>query len=359
MKQFLCKYKWTIIVVLGILAVMYPFILLFVERILNITIEFLLPFNILLKDSISSWITLCGVVAGIIGVYQIKISQDKQLYDLQNQKESLELQKMQFEFHIRQSIDKRYLFYLQNITSEDDSLKLRSIEELYILAQEYPQEYRLKVCNEFCSLIRNTRINYQVDTKMNKKSPEYVQRILTLLFMKSNVFYDCYKNLNNCYLVGISIIDSKINNTSLNNSILIDCSFHNSQIVGSNFIEINIVSSLFKTCSFKNLNLHKSRIDKTIFNKDKFINSIFTGIKFNESIFSSCRILNSDYSNSLFVGCMIYSSKFGEKNIFEDCDFNNVKLNFSEVHYKDLFLNSLPDKLKSVAIQEGNNIVFY
>ena len=351
-----CKrYSLWIFYIGGCCLIGYPFIALTIYKIFKFSIGDLYTFGLPLNDFISSWITLWGVVAAFIGLYQIKLSQDKLSHNISYYEKSLEAQQKQLDQQQQQFIENKFQTNLCSLASDDYLIRLIAVENLYYLAMEHKDKYRDRVCQTFCEFIKTFKTDkkFRNETKM----PPDMVRILNLLFVITpNIFNECEKDLSHCRLVDVTLCNATISNTKLIMAELFKCTFHCTDFTNCMMFNLVMRDSEIKTSKIKKCQMHKSEFVKVKFNQTKLRDISFCDSDLLYCTFARCSMLNIDFSSSKIDDTKFIKTKFNEKSELISCDVSNTSFSFSNESDLKKFQYNISSIHQSKINVEGNII---
>lgn len=354
MKWFWTRYKWQLCCVCGCVLIAYPFILLAICRVFDLSIGDLYAFELPLNDFISSWITLWGVIAAFVGLYQIKLSQDKLSQNVSYYQKSLEAQQKQLDQQQKQFIDNKFQTNLCSLASDDFLIRLIAVENLYYLAMEH-DKYRARVCSSFCEFIKTFKTDKKF--KNETKMPPDMVRILNLLFvMTPNIFNEYEKDLSKCRIVDVTLCNANISNTKLVESELFKCTFHNTNFNNCMMFNLVMRDSEIKTSKIKNCHMQKNKFIKVKFNQTKLRDVSFCDSNLLSCTFARCTMLKIDFSSSKIDDTKFIKTKFNEKSELISCDVSNTSFSFTNEADLKKFQCNISNIQRSKINMEGNII---
>lgn len=337
---FRSKDSWTTLIIVLISILVAPIMLIILVGI------FCFDLRLELSDFVSSWIALWAAIAVICSIYNIKIALDKKIDDEWHHKELRLIKQVQLDLQREQLELNSYYKCIEFLMSSDEVIRITAITNLHILAKQYPDTYRDKICNLFCELVKSYAFTV---TNFNSKMPRYINLILKILFapQSDNVFYECHKNLNNCILHRALLSKAVVNNASFNNASFLNCCFHGTEIMNSEFIVARFESCVVRTCNIKDSNFNRSRLLNMNFDRGCLKNSQFSQSSISNSQFIKCNFLADSFdggtiTNSDFNGC-----KFNNACILSESTLKNIVMNFSNEEKLHRVVGLLSDAQKS------------
>lgn len=322
------------------------------------------------KDIIIIWLTLWSFIFLLWEKYSKKSWKKNKKnftkikkYDNNNYMLSQKIEHTQSETTTIKLCNESYYKNLELLKTNNEVIRNTSINNLYALAKQYPEQYKNQVCNIFCDLVkcysvRNTDSSVEMDP--SNPMPKFIQLILNILFKSHeseyNIFYECHKNLNNCILHRIVLKSAKINNTSFNNTQFINCSFHKTEITNSNLVKASFKSCVFRNSEFKHSNFYKSILSNVTLDTQNMHNLQFSDSKIFNSQFRLVQFDKDSFDNSTFNRVMFNSCIFQPDVILTGVSMNNVVLTFRREAAIPKFMELLPENLRCKATLAPNNI---
>lgn len=209
--------KYALKILLGIFF--FPFAGVFLG---DITGKYLIPLYTFgipdLKGFYTFWIALFGAIGIAYNIYQNQkriYHQEKQLV---NQNEQLEKQQQQIDLQKKVERDNRFVKGLELLGNKNEVTRSGAVYNLYFLAKEFPEDYKLPVFDLLCTLIRiiTSDEDYKKD---HLKQPSYeIQTLINLLFKPQNkisTFIGEKAYLANTFLVGINLDGANLDGINL------------------------------------------------------------------------------------------------------------------------------------------------
>lgn len=337
---------WKKLIIAIIALLVTPFFIVLISNVLSFNLNFLSGNGISVEYFLSIWITMVGVVAAVIGLYHVKVTVDKHISTESHNKKILLNQQRQLNLMSQQLITDSYNKFLEYFSMDNDILRMAAISNLYLLALQYPSEYKIKVCELFCRMIKIISLpeNFSVSDRM----PKYVYQIVDILFCKeNNIFKDCNKNLDNACFYNFTIKDAVISNASFRNVKFIECNFHNTNIENVDFIKATMKSVVFRTCDIAHSNFHKSIIQRVTFDKTCLSDLIFNHAEIIDTKFKLNKFYKDSFDECIFRSIWIIRCKFDLSSRLSESYLCDVRLIYTEEKDKDRFIQLLSETQKN------------
>jgi len=320
-KTVLSKYKWWI---LGIIF-LYPFYCLLIGEILWNSGKELYTFGLPLRDFMTVWIALGGIIGVVFNIklmqrrttVQEKQQEEQQKrwekQDRQQEKLRLEQQK-QFEAQIekqnaqiriqqKQLRDTRFSSGVELLGNINESARIGGAYNLYFLANEHPDEYLDAVCEILCAHIRTITSNKDYQEKYIKQPSNEIDTILNLLFHKNEdeelIFDKCWKNLERTFLCGANICDT-LSYVHFDRAILNGTSFSIAKLYNVFFQHI---------ISLNDIEFFSAKLNEVYFSGSELNNVKFNNSKLNDISFLDAELNYVDFSNAELIDICFTDAK--------------------------------------------------
>lgn len=163
------------------------------------------------------------------------------------------------------------------------------------------------------------------DINFKKITPQkFINKDISRMNIRNSIISECiFENtdMHNCDLLGTKIYRSEFTNVNLKSADIFslwfsECKFVNVDFSGAGIEDVTFANCYFENCIFNNVGLKKCNFDS----------SKLIGISPISSTFSLNSYKNCTISKSDFKGSFVYQ-------IFENCNFQNVKMDISLFKY--------------------------
>jgi uncharacterized protein YjbI with pentapeptide repeats len=337
--QWIKKHRIGIGIGVGVVIFLLPFCCLAFHDWFGWGSKELYTFGLELKDFMTVWIALGGVVAVVGGIIQTQrriTLQEKQLTRQEAQFTA------QTELQQKQQRDGRFASAVELLGNPHESTRIGGAYNLYFLACDFG-EYRHAVCEILCAHIRTITSDKIYQEKHKEKPTIEVQTIINILFKEVwedySVFYDCFKNLRGTFLYGVTFPSaSKISYTDFCDAIIKDVDFSgliltnigfsraiiaDVKFSGSELEDVRFVGAELLDVNFNEATLRNVRFPKAILNKVNFTGARLVSVRFGDNILTADSILNKklkngailievDFTSTIFEGDRRIKKKFFE-----------------------------------------------
>jgi uncharacterized protein YjbI with pentapeptide repeats len=276
------KTVWWWILGLGLLVYLYPFYCLLLYHTLGWDFGRLYTFGLELKDFMTVWIALGGVVAVVGGIIQTQ--RRITLQETQSNKQDEQF-RAQTELQMRQQRDARFASGVELLGNPHESTRIGGAYNLYFLARDF-EELRPAVCEILCAHLRSIA---HKDKFPDKEHPanypkNEVQSIIDLLFRKHetdesgeevSIFLNEPKNLAEIFLSGIDFIGEiemfvlLLNKINFRGTVLVEVTFGAATLTEVNFEEATLTK----------VNFYRSNLTEIGYSAD-FLITTLTGVGF-------------------------------------------------------------------------------
>ncbi len=273
---------WRWIIGIG-LVYLYPFYCLLIGMIPGVDWPPLLTFGLDLKDFMTVWIALGGVIAVVIGIFQTqtRISQQE-----------------------KQQRDARFAAGVELLGNPHESARIGAAYNLHFLAKEFPEEYLTTVCEILCAHIRTivSSMHFADDQECRRYPFNEVQTIIDLLFKekdkKKSIFTDEFKDLHfTSFLVELYFDGAIITNTDFSQSEFDGTHFENSIIDNVTFTLSTLNGISFDNAALKNVSFIEIKSSELSFIDTKFNAVDFSNAKAHILNFSGTCLENHEWDD--------------------------------------------------------------
>ena len=233
---------------IGLVFYLYPLYCLALNQWPGWDLGKLYTFGLDLKDFMTAWIALGGVVAVVIGIFQTQRRITKQEEQF----------KKQTELQQKQQRDARFASGVELLGNPHESTRIGGAYNLYFLARDYP-EYRTPVCEILCAHLRTVTRHKEYQGLYKARASNEVQTVIDLLFKKKedgiSIFFDIVKILDNTFLCGIKVVGYRMNKVSFTSAQLSGVKFYATKLsridfFGAKLDEVGFNSADLNRCSF-------------------------------------------------------------------------------------------------------------
>lgn len=274
------KKYWRWIIGIG-LVYLYPFYCLLIGMIPGVNWPPLLTFGLELKDFMTVWIALGGIVAVVVGIFQTQnriTKQEKQF------KEQTDLQQ-------KQQRDARFASGVELLGNPHESTRIGGAYNLYFLARDF-EEYRAPVCEILCAHIRTVTGSKDYQANHTEEPSNEIQTTIDLLFLKRgndvSIFSELGKNLAKAYLNGINFLGYRLNNVTFFLAKLNKAHCDAAQLSSIDFMGAELDGAGFRS----------SVLDRCSFYSCRLINTNFTYARLNVVNFRSTILIDTDFKGT-------------------------------------------------------------
>ena len=215
---------------IGLFLYFYPFYCLALNEWPGWNLGKLYTFGLELKDFMTAWIALGGVMAVVVGIFQTqrRITKQGEQFDTQigKQNDQLEIQQRQLSEQQKQQRDNRFASGVELLGNKHESSRVGGAYNLYFLARDHKEEYLTPVCEILCAHIRTITSDEDYQEKHKERPSNEVQTILNLLFLKQengvSIFknVDIFKDLRGTFLYGADFWQFELDNVMFGSAIL-------------------------------------------------------------------------------------------------------------------------------------------
>ena len=319
------------------------------------------------NEFVTPWIMFLGL-SGIVISYKQAQDYDKE-------------QRRQTAIEERKERDKEYYMYVDNLKHSNEGNRIDAIENLYKLAYEYPSERSQKVCEVFCSHIREITSDSIYQTKNSNKPPKDIQNIIDLLLKNdkdSLIFNRFWKNLKGSYLNGADFQNAKLNSVDFIDATLSNADFRLAFLNNVTFIsdaknhDINFGEAELSNVDFRNnkltkVNFKKSKINRVIFKNTRLSDINFEDAYLNEVNFDESVMIRVSFRNDTLINVsfrkdtlqkVYFQNSIINKGIFRNASINDVNFDNAEFYVANFNDSKLTDvyfkktKLKDTSFRQ-------
>jgi uncharacterized protein YjbI with pentapeptide repeats len=243
-------------------------------------------------------------------------------------------------------LKERYNKALEQLNSDDESIRKTGIETLIEIAQNHVSSYSQKVSEVLCKqIVKETIIESQKDIY----NSYHIQYLINLLLVKNverlSIHYrkelSCANwqnatkyanfkdinfsglNLGGCIFEGAIFENCKFNNVvnlearSFAKATLIKCEFNNNTLGGCSFIEAKL-----QICDFTGVNLENCSFARAEIENCEFNNSLLSYF-FMPSKLTNCKFIGSA---TILNGCQFYDKILDKGAVLDNCIFEESSL---------------------------------
>ncbi len=331
MANFWRKY-WRWIIGIG-LVYLYPFYCQLIGMIPGVNWPPLLTFGLYLKDFMTVWIALGGVVAVVVGIFQTqrRITQQESHFNAQTTLQQ------------KQQRDARFASGVELLGNPHESTRIGGAYNLYFLARDYP-EYLSPVCEILCAHIRTITNGKDYQEKHGEKPSNEVLTLVDLLLKKYKdgalIFENEYKDFRGAFLHELDL------RTTLRKVDFGEADLHHVDFRDSTLDRVNYFGAKLTKVDFTGSELDKVEFYNATLNEVKFI-----GSKLCENWFEKGAILiNVDFWTAKLNTVSFKKAKQLYDVIFKNAELNGI-IDFSNI--EELNIIDL-----SSAKRNGNSDIF-
>ena len=255
------------------------------------------------KDFMTLWVAFWGLFGVFFGVIQVQ-------RQISNQDNQIQIQKEQFENQIqiqqKQLRETRFSSGVELLGNMNESARIGGAYNLFFLANEYPDEYLIPVCEIFCAHIRT--ITSSKEYQIKHKTSNEIQTLINFLFKRNNtslIFEHCNKNLQGTFLDGTNFKESKLDNVDFDYSTLLNIDFNydtltsvycdNSKLKNITFRQNELFSVYIQDAEVTNVNFFNSELRNVRFGDSKLTNVKFPFSTLYWVRFDGAKLINIDF----------------------------------------------------------------
>jgi uncharacterized protein YjbI with pentapeptide repeats len=321
----LWKKYWRWIIGVGLVLYTYPFWCLALNDWFGWYLGDLYTFGIdELKDFMTVWIALGGVIAVVVGIFQTqrRIKQQESHFNAQIKK-----QNKQIRIQHQQLLDARFASGVELLGSPQESARIGGAYSLYFLAWEN-KEYINTVCEILCAHIRTITSDTNYQEKNEKRPSNEIQSILDLLFrkreffMKQNpiicdhIFLNNSKDLNATFLCGVNLIATKLWNVQFTGAKLNRAIFTQADLMDVGLLSAELNDASFNANELKKVDFRTAKLFGANFNGAKMINVDYWAAKLNDATnFTETRLAGYTPEEIVQEGRSLEITKPEEENL--------------------------------------------
>ena len=346
-KAWLNKYKlWLAGIIF--LIMLFPFILVFINKIIGLNIEKLKNFNIAWKDLLAPWV---AIWAGSIAAYSV----------VQMQKRITMQEKQQSDTRFSSGVE------LLGHGHKHESTRIGGIYNLFFLANENSNEYLDTVCEILCVHIISIINENGYKKKYREKPSHEIQTILNLLFIKDKngklIFDNCSKNLRGTFLCGANFDGATLSNADFREAELSKVNFSRAELSKVNFSGAKLSDTCFSGAKLSSVDFLVAKLSSVDFRKATlcrayFRGTTFSGTDFREAIlidafffgatlidayFSKAKLSSADFRGTTLIDADFRGATLSSADFFgaklSNADFSNAKLEDGVSFYKTKLQN--------------------
>lgn len=311
---------------------LYPFWCSFLNRVFGWDVGELYTFGLELKDFITAWIALGGIVGVTLNIFltRTRITKQEEQFNRQygKQVEQIEVQQRQLLEQEKQRRDARFASGVELLGNPHESTRIGGAYNLYFLARDF-EEYREPVCEILCAHLRMiaTKDKFEVDDdslpteEAQKKYPKNeVQGVVDLLFRKlervnerenaESIFLECRKDLREVFLWKIFLTYSlkdtvpKLKNIVFDSARLTDVGFWRVELFYVDFWMAELTEVDFRLTKLKNVMLSGAKLANIRFQRAELTSVNFFGAVLFGVDFSTAELKdNIDFARTTLENC--------------------------------------------------------
>jgi uncharacterized protein YjbI with pentapeptide repeats len=335
------KTVWWWILGAGLLLYLYPFYCLGLNSLFQWDFGRLYTFGLELKDFMTVWIALGGVVAVVGGIFQTQRRITLQEKQFNKQDEQF---RAQTELQMKQQRDARFASGVELLGNPHESTRIGGAYNLYFLARDF-EELRPAVCEILCAHLRSIahKSKFETEEQRAKYPRNEVQSIIDLLFRKHetdesgeevSIFLNQPKNLREICLSEIdfgkqeedfvpklSYVDfwrATLTDIRLGFAILSEVNFW-----GTSLTRVEFVRAALTEVSFWEATLSEAYFTGATLTEISFVEVILTGVGFFGTTlintnFSNCPLIYVDFSKAKLEGTVDFAGTLLEGYSYEE-----------------------------------------
>lgn len=321
-----------------ILFFLFPFFAIAFYKFFGWSLDFLIIFEMSLKDFFSIWITLFGVIGLIFNIYINNERLSKQDVQLNKNERQINQQDKLFKLQQKSNTSNRFKDGIQLLGSDNDSVVIGGIYLLDELARYDTVCYAKQVFEVLCAYLRtdtNEKWNRDIEISPRKMEkylfPHKYQIVIDILFRDTKNFYKSnikeYKIiLNNCCLVNANLRKANLENVIIKNALLINSNFEEANLSGAILSNVRAESSVFCYANLRKTSIYDLCAVCINFYGANLEGAFLTEINTNGGNMCFVHMEGVQLSNAKMQGVSFFNA------YFEGALLSNVDFSLSEFH---------------------------